>query len=67
MWIDVGVTVLLALRLSMVRPTTPLLPESSDNDSSGVREDDEKNGRVVADRDVEDTAPFTEAPPSAKP
>ena len=58
MWIDIGVTLLLALRLSLIRPTAPLLPESSDEDSSVVRE--ERNGLVVGDGEVDNPVLFTE-------
>lgn len=60
MWIDIAVTLLLALRLGLVRPTAPLLPESSDEDSSMVTEDEEKNGLLVGDGDVDNPVPFTE-------
>jgi hypothetical protein len=56
MWIDIGVTLLLALRLHLIRPTTPLLPESSDEDDSAVRGDDEKDRTTAADRTADNPA-----------
>jgi hypothetical protein len=63
MWIDIGVTLLLALRTTLFKPSLPRLLEPSYEASLAVRENEEN---VVRQGEVDDSSPFAKVPPPPK-
>jgi hypothetical protein len=59
MWIDIGVTLLLALRTTLFKPSLPRLLEPSYEASLAVRENEEN---VVRQGEVDDSSPFAKVP-----
>jgi hypothetical protein len=59
MWIDIGVTLLLALRATLFKPSLPRLLEPSYEASLAVRENEEN---VVRQGEVDDSSPFAKVP-----
>jgi hypothetical protein len=55
MWIDIGVTLLLALRATLFKPSLPRLLERGYEASPAVRGSEES---VVRQGDVDDSPPF---------
>jgi hypothetical protein len=55
MWIDIGVTLLLALRTTLFKPSLPRLLEPSYKASLAVKENEEN---VVRQGEVDDSSPF---------
>ena len=64
MWIDIGVTLLLALRTTLFKPSLPRLLEPSYEASLAVRENEEN---VVHQGEVDDSSPFARVPHHQKP
>ena len=60
MWIDIGVTLLLTLRIALFRPTLPLLMDPKNAAWLQPKKDGEEKSLLIGDADVSEPALFPE-------
>jgi hypothetical protein len=58
MWIDIGVSLLLILRIAMFRPTLPCLLDSKNDNLLLVDRDEEQERPLLGDGNIDEPSPL---------